>query len=250
MPNFMSSSRKSESRDSTPSRPIFERLYSASERKIAAGKERRSKIEKSLAIKNQPHEFSDKKIPLSQATEFYNKSVKHAIEKEGKLAASALERDRSFKAQFNFTEDLQQKVGAMRIEEVVSRLRQSSNPNDSKIPVAQAEEFYYRAVRYAKERDDKLAAKAFERDRSYEAQFNFNEDLQMKSGAVHLDMNLSTVQEEHEVKKMSLHQSDEFYYKAVMRAIEKDERLAATALERDRSYKAQFKFNADALREN
>ncbi len=250
-------------KDDRPS--IFDRLYSSSERKITEGKERRLEIEKSLASKNKPHEFPDKKISLSQAEEFYNKSVKYAMEKDGKLAAVAMERDRTFEAQFNFNEDLQQKVGAMSLDEFIHRICDS--PSDSgtdtdesedhdrnKISLSQATEFYHRAVKYAKEKDDRLAAMAFERDRSYKTRFNFKKDL---TGGEHEQDNvrrLSTVLDESDnsdtsERKISVDQADEFYYKAIMRAVEKEERLAAEALERDRSYHAQFNFNSDSLRE-
>ncbi len=237
---------------------IFDRLYSSSERWITEGKERRLEIEKSLASKNKPHVFSDKKISLSQAEEFYNKCVKYAMEKDGKLAAVAMERGCTFEPQFNFNEDLQQKVGAMSLDEFIHRVCDSSSESDNdtesrddhnKISLSQATEFYHRAVEYAKKKDARLAAMAFERDRSYKAQFNFKGGLKQDC-----PRRLSTVLEKSDnaeisERKISVSRADEFYYKAIMRAVEKEERLAVAALERDRSYHAQFNFNSDSLRE-
>lgn len=84
----------------------FERLYKSSEESNIAGKEKRLEIERKIAERHDGPEWSHRKIntkvPLSQAEEFYQKAVRRAIEKDEKLAAVALERDRTYKAQFNF----------------------------------------------------------------------------------------------------------------------------------------------------
>ncbi len=217
-------------------------------------------VEKSRAEKNKPYEFSDKKISLAQAEEFYNKSVKYAVEKEGQLAAVAMERDRSFKPQFKFNEDLQQRVGAMTLDEFIHRVCDSSSlgsgtdgesyDTDHQISPSQATKFYHRAVKYAMEKDDRLAAMAFERDRSYKAQFNFNQNHArsgLKQSSPSENSGNSTVSTG---KKMPVDKTDEFYYKAIKRAIKKEERLAAIALESDRSYHALYNFNSGSFRDS
>jgi hypothetical protein len=65
-----------------------ERLYSLSTAKQMKGKQRREEIERSK-IPPPPTEF--KKIPLSQATKMYERSMKHLISKEMKLIDTAHE---------------------------------------------------------------------------------------------------------------------------------------------------------------
>ncbi len=65
-----------------------ERLYSLSTSKQIQGKQRREEIERSK-IPPPPTEY--KKIPLSQATKMYERSMKHLITKEMKLIDTAHE---------------------------------------------------------------------------------------------------------------------------------------------------------------
>ena len=93
----------------------FERLYKSSEENNIAGKEKRLEIERKIAERHDGPEWSHRKIhtkiPLSQAEEFYKKSVRRAIEKDEKLAAVALERDRTYEAQFQFNGVVEERVG-------------------------------------------------------------------------------------------------------------------------------------------
>uniref|UniRef100_A0A7S3PXP8 Uncharacterized protein n=1 Tax=Chaetoceros debilis TaxID=122233 RepID=A0A7S3PXP8_9STRA len=96
----------------------FERLYKSSEENNIAGKEKRLEIERKIAERHDGPEWSHRKIntkiPLSQAEDFYQKSIRRAIEKDEKLAAVALERDRTYKAQFHFNEMVEEREDAHR----------------------------------------------------------------------------------------------------------------------------------------
>ncbi len=83
---------------------VYDRLYNETKPKQADGKQRRLEIERMLAKRRElPAILSaNKKIPLSQAEDFYRKSVMWAMEKEERLAAVASESGRKYEYLYNF----------------------------------------------------------------------------------------------------------------------------------------------------
>uniref|UniRef100_A0A7S3PWD2 Uncharacterized protein n=1 Tax=Chaetoceros debilis TaxID=122233 RepID=A0A7S3PWD2_9STRA len=158
---------------SSQSSPAFERLYHCAESKRVAGKELRMKIERKIAAKHEVTEFPQK-IPLQNAQDYYHRAKEQAIKLDKKLEAMAVASHRPYKARYNFMDAIE------RDDQEAPRsgsecTRDSLDIVEKKIPLSHAGDFYYKSVKRAIEKDERLASIALEKDTSFKATYNFRD---------------------------------------------------------------------------
>ncbi len=174
------------------------RLYNSS--KVSSlqeeGRKRREAIAKASAKKKELPVFSDETVPLSQASDFYKKSMKKRFEKERKLEekkqAAVDEREKNI-PKFNETipvskasefykksmrkahemkERIEDKrVAAAKSEDGAIYLGQGATGT---VPLSQASDFYHKSVRWAILEERRRALTARDRQSSYEPLYKFN----------------------------------------------------------------------------
>ena len=94
----------------------YERLYNGNQAKKFAGKQRRQAIALASAKAKELPDFSHcGTIPLSQADDFYYKSVRGALAGQERRASVAREENVTYHPKFNFTAEVQQKCGFVHI---------------------------------------------------------------------------------------------------------------------------------------
>lgn len=94
----------------------YERLYNGNQAKKFAGKQRRQAIALASAKAKELPDFSHcGTIPLSQADDFYYKSVRGALAGQERRAFVAREENVTYHPKFNFTAEVQQRCGFVHI---------------------------------------------------------------------------------------------------------------------------------------
>ena len=154
--------------------PAFERLYHGAESKRLAGKELRMKIERKIAAKHEVPEFSQK-IPLQNAQDYYHRAKEQAMKLDKRLEAMAVASHWPYKAKYNFT-DVNERVDQEAPRSGSECSRDSRDVVEKKIPLSHAGDFYYKSVKRAIEKDERLASIALEKHTSFKATYNFRNE--------------------------------------------------------------------------
>ena len=174
------------------------RLYNSS--KVSSlqeeGRKRREAIAKASAKKKELPVFSDETVPLSQASDFYKKSMKKRFEKERKLEekkqAAVDEREKNI-PKFNETIPVSQasefyKKSMRKAHEMKERIEDkrvaaAKSEDDAiypgkgatgTVPLSHASDFYHKSVRWAILEERRRALAASDRKTSYEPLYKFN----------------------------------------------------------------------------
>lgn len=174
--------------------PIYERLYGKSKALQEEGKQRREKIAEAAAKRKEIPDFSDNTIPLSQADNYYKKSIKEMAERERRLEQKKLEAEKEREKDIiilketiplshaaDFYQKSMKKAHAME-ERIHDKRAANSKREDAEmihsggiISRSRACDFYKKSVKRAIAEETKRAKMAEEKKVIYEPLYKFNQ---------------------------------------------------------------------------